>query len=72
MTPEEFANEMRAIVAKHSGHEAHRLLDLATNDVLRALGYGEGVDIFEREVAKWHEAAHPYPYRGPCPNCETP
>lgn len=53
------------------GHEAHRALDLLTNDVLRELGYGEGIDIFEAAVAHWHAEAHPYPYVGPCPDCEV-
>lgn len=71
ITPEDFAARAREIVAASCGHEAHRALDILTNDVLRALGYGEGVDIFEAAVAHWHDAADPYPYRGPCPDCEA-
>jgi hypothetical protein len=71
ITPEDFAARARAITAASCGHEAHRALDYLTNDVLRALGYGEGIDIFEAAVAHWHDAADPYPYRGPCPDCEN-
>ena len=71
ISPEEFAARARAIVAASCGHEAHRALDILTNDVLRGLGYGEGIDIFETAVAHWHAAADPYPYRGPCPDCEA-
>jgi CelD/BcsL family acetyltransferase involved in cellulose biosynthesis len=38
--------------------------------VLRDLGYGEGVAIFEAAVARWHGEADPYPYIAPCPDCE--
>jgi hypothetical protein len=71
ISPDAFALRAREIVRTLSGHEAHRALDILTNDVLRALGYGEGIDIFEGAVAHWHAAAHPYPHRGPCPDCEA-
>ena len=70
ITPEQFASTSRWIVREHKGHAAHKLLDLLTNDVLRDLGYGEGIAVFESAVAEWHSAAHPYPYSGPCPDCE--
>ena len=69
MTPEAFAAHCRRIVETMRGHAAHRALDLLTNDVLHALGYGEGVAIFESAVAHWHGDADPYPYGGPCPDC---
>lgn len=71
ISPEQFAEQCRAIVAGAHGHAAHRALDLLTNDVLRQLGFGAGVAIFEAAVADWHQAADPYPYRGPCPTCEA-
>lgn len=70
ITPGQFAERCRAMVADLRGHEAHRALDLLTNDVLRQLGFGDGVAIFEAAVADWHKAADPYPYSGPCPTCE--
>lgn len=70
MTPTDFANECRCIVATQRGHVAHRALDLLTNDVLRSLGYGEGIAIFETAVARWHDESAPYPHVGPCPDCE--
>ena len=72
MTPEEFAARCQDIVRTMRGHAAHRALDILTNDVLRALGYGRGVDIFEAAVTHWHAEAHPYPHIGPCPDCEGP
>lgn len=70
MSPVEFADRCRDIVAKQSGHEAHRSLDLLTNDILREQGFGEGIAIFEAAVANWHGSSDAYPYQGPCPNCE--
>lgn len=69
MTPSAFAAECRRIVDTERGHAAHRLLDLLTNDVLRSLGYGDGIGIFEAAVAHWHGNS-PYPHAGPCPDCE--
>ncbi len=68
---ETFAAKCREIVASQCGHRAHRALDLLTNDVLRSLGFGEGIAVFEAAVARWHSAADPYPYAGPCPDCEA-
>lgn len=72
MTPEQFAAACGAIVETKRGHEAHRALDLLTNDVLRQQGFGEGIDIFEAAVSKWHQPSQRYPHIGPCPNCEAP
>jgi len=58
---EMFADHCRAIVRDMSGHAAHRALDLLTNDVLRSLGFGEGIDIFEAAVRDWHRDEQPYP-----------
>ncbi len=71
MTPELFTARCQEIVATMRGHEAHRALDLLTNDVLRELGFGGGVAIFEAAVTEWHKHGDPYPYSGPCPNCEA-
>jgi hypothetical protein len=70
MSAEEFAERARQIVATMRGHAAHRAIDLLTNDVLRGLGYGEGIEIFEAMVGHWHEADAAYPHAGPCPDCE--
>ena len=69
-TPSRFADRCREIVENESGHQAHRSLDLLTNDVLRHLGFDEGINIFEQRVANWHQADHAYPHQGPCPDCE--
>ena len=61
--------DLRIVETMH-GHAAHRAIDLLTNDVLRGLGYGEGIDIFENAVAHWHDADNIYPHSGPCPDCE--
>lgn len=61
MTPDQFSDECRRIVADHQGHEAHRKLDLLTNDVLSSLGYSEGIAIFEAAVRDWHQQGIPYP-----------
>lgn len=70
-SPDAFAESCRSIVSTMQGHAAHRALDLLTNDVLRSLGFGEGVAIFEASVAKWHIATVPYPYPAACPSCEA-
>ncbi|TZG27416.1 hypothetical protein [Sphingomonas montanisoli] len=71
ISPEDFAARARIIAETMSGHAAHHALDILTNDVLRGLGYGDGIDVFERAVSHWHAAADSYPYRGPCPDCEA-
>lgn len=70
MSPETFASRCHEIVRDMRGHEAHRALDLLTNEALRSLGFGDGIDVFEAAVAHWHRGADLYPYAGPCPNCE--
>ncbi|ODU22796.1 MAG: hypothetical protein ABS87_01100 [Sphingomonas sp. SCN 67-18] len=61
MTPDRFSAECRRIITDHQGHEAHRMLDLLTNEVLSSLGYGEGIAIFEAAVREWHRSDRPYP-----------
>ncbi len=70
MSAEEFAERARIIAETMRGHAAHRAIDLLSNDVLRGLGYGEGVDIFENAVGHWHEADAAYPHDATCPDCE--
>jgi hypothetical protein len=70
MSAEEFADRARMIVQTMRGHAAHRAIDLLTNDVLRGLGYGEGIEIFENAVGHWHQADAAYPHVGHCPDCE--
>ena len=55
MTPKEFAKEMQNIcLLSHDDREiAHCDADDLLCQVLRELGYGEGVDIFE-EMDKWY------------------
>lgn len=67
--PDAFAAECARIVETMRGHEAHRALDLLTNQVLNSLGFGEGIAVFERAVAHWHAAADVYPYPAACPDC---
>lgn len=49
MTPEEFAERMKEL---HRGHEDpatdHKLADDLMARVLRQLGYGAGIDIYDR------------------------
>lgn len=70
ITPDEFAARARAIVETMRGHAAHRAIDLLTNNVLRGLGYGEGIETFEHAVGHWHDDAADYPHDGHCPDCE--
>jgi hypothetical protein len=70
ITPQEFAARARAIVETMQGHAAHRAIDLLTNNVLRGLGYGEGIEIFEDAVGHWHDGEAGYPHAGRCPDCE--
>lgn len=48
-----FANEMRRIDRDHFPEMAHILADELMCKLLRELGYGEGVDIFEK-MDKWY------------------
>lgn len=61
LRPHAFARRCREIRETMHGHQAHRALDLLSNEVLRSLGYGGGVDIFEEGVREWHRDALPYP-----------
>ena len=70
ITPEEFAERARHIVETMCGHAAHRAIDLLTNNVLRGLGYGEGIETFENAVGHWHDAESDYPHSERCPDCE--
>lgn len=70
MSADVFAARCTTITKTLKGHEAHRALDLLTNALLEDLGYGAGIAIFEQAVTHWHADADPYPYNGPCPDCE--
>jgi len=70
MSAEEFADRAGMIVETMCGHAAHRAIDQLTNDVLRGLGYGEGIEIFENAVGHWHDADAAYPHGSICPDCE--
>jgi hypothetical protein len=69
--PTEFTARCLAIVTEMRGHEAHHALDILTNEVLREQGFGDGIATFEAAVAHWHQETHPYPHKGPCPDCEA-
>lgn len=70
MSAQDFADRARHIVETMNGHAAHRAIDMLTNDVLRGLGYGEGIEIFEDAVSHWHTADTAYPHGAVCPDCE--
>lgn len=54
MSVEDFAKEMEAIAALDSDPEkAHVRADDLMCRVLRGLGYGEGIDIFN-DIEKWY------------------
>ena len=61
MTPEEFAKKMKKISdnlkcqndAYYDEEDAHSKMDGIMADLLRQLGYGEGIDIFEN-TNKWY------------------
>ncbi len=61
MTPEEFAKKMKKISdnlkyqndAYYNEEDAHIQMDDLMSDLLRQLGYGEGIDIFEN-TNKWY------------------
>lgn len=54
MTPPEFAEACRTIVARHLGDAAHRQLDALVTELLTGLGYGEGMGIFINRVRPYH------------------
>ena len=53
MTPEEFTEKMRALAAKYDEEEFHIAADRLMGDLLTSLGYGEGVEVFEK-TPKWY------------------
>ena len=59
MTPEEFKKEMADAVEyfinerRWDQESLHRCMDRLMCDLLRELGYGEGIDIFE-DAPKWY------------------
>lgn len=55
MTPEEFAAAMREIARTTRGdiEIAHALADKLLCDLLRALGYEQGIEVYE-ELPKWY------------------
>ena len=61
MTPEEFAKKMKKISDNlkyqndvyYDEEDAHMQMDDLMSDLLRQLGYGEGIDIFDN-TSKWY------------------
>lgn len=53
MTPEEFAKEMQDAYCKYDKERSHIKMDRLMADLLRQLGYGEGIDVFEN-TDKWY------------------
>lgn len=55
MTPERFANEMKNIYEQyHDDPEfSHMYMDDCMTELLRELGYGDGIDIFCKQD-KWY------------------
>lgn len=55
MTPEEFAAEVRRLVeaCKRDPERFHGETDALMEDLLRSLGYGDGVDLLD-EVDRWY------------------
>lgn len=54
MTPNEFKEEMKLIANEGDIGNGHVEMDSLMCDLLIALGYGEGVEIFN-SVEKWYE-----------------
>lgn len=52
IAPDEFAEMMKAIAHKYydNAEECHIEMDKLMCDYLRILGYGAGIDIFEKEI----------------------
>ena len=48
MTPEEFKNKMIELSKDDDIEDRHINMDCLMGEVLRSLGYGEGVDIFDK------------------------
>lgn len=53
MTPEQFDENMRKLLAHYDAEEAHREADNLMCELLRSLGYGEGVQAF-LESTRWY------------------
>ena len=53
MTREEFKNKMQTIADKRDIEGGHIEADDLMCELLKDLGYGEGVEIFE-EMGKWY------------------
>lgn len=55
MTPKEFAEEMKKIQNEfHNDRERrHREMDYLMCDLLKSLGYGDGIKIFDK-TGKWY------------------
>ena len=53
MSPEEFCDRMKKILDDHDLESAHSDADELMCEVLRQLGYGDGVKVFEL-ADKWY------------------
>jgi hypothetical protein len=53
MTPEEFKQAIIEAFEEYGTEESHKMADVIMCDLLRALGYGDGVDIFEQHGKWW-------------------
>jgi hypothetical protein len=53
MTPLEFADKMREASRSADIEANHSIADDLMCELLRSLGYGDGIDIFE-EMDKWY------------------
>ena len=55
LTPEEFWLKMCTIITENDGYEeyTHIYMDELMCELLRELGYGKGVDVFEN-TPKWY------------------
>lgn len=59
MSPAAFADQCREIAARHDGDARHRALDLLVTELLRQLGYGDGMDIFLAAATAAHAEPKP-------------
>lgn len=53
MTPKEFAEKMKALSEKYDEEEFHIAADRLIGDLLTSMGYGEGIEVFEK-TPKWY------------------
>lgn len=53
MTPEEFAEKMKALAANNDEEMFHICADGLMCELLASLGYSEGVDVFDK-TPKWY------------------